>query len=120
MSKKTGYRRDYDDDPYKDYHKSPFAFFRSKKKPPGLPEKAVIFAVEVGPIKKVYPFGVLKKAKDGVLRDIVAGKRITVHFDKESEEVFAETETGEMIAGTVSYWFVWYSFHPDSIIYKLK
>ena len=117
LSTETGFARDYSTDPYENYHRSPFSFFGSAEKSPHLPEKELVFGVEANGVKKAYPFSILKDIGTPV-KDTVAGKTIAVHFNKESEEVFALDERGERVLGTVSYWFVWHSFHPDTLIYK--
>ncbi|MBI2411704.1 MAG: hypothetical protein HYV24_00635 [Deltaproteobacteria bacterium] len=77
-----------------------------------------MLGVELDGVARAYPFSVLKKAEPPV-RDTLAGKKIEVHFDPESEEAYATGPEGR-IEGTVSYWFAWRSFHPDTQIYKGK
>jgi len=117
LSKDTGYYRDYTRDPYAGYHRSPFSFFGRSIKSPYLPEKELVLGIEVGGVKKAYPFSVLKKSTIP-LKDTVAGRAVIIHFHKGSEEAYAEDARGERIPGFVSYWFVWYSFHPDTLIFK--
>ncbi|MBI5467837.1 MAG: DUF3179 domain-containing protein [Deltaproteobacteria bacterium] len=118
LSTDTGYARDYTVDPYESYFRSPFAYFGLKKKPPELPEKELVLGIEMEGAKKAYPFSVLRKIK-APFNDTVSGHNITIHFDRESEEAYA-TEKERRLNGTVSYWFVWYSFHPDTSIYREK
>lgn len=61
----------------------------------------------------------LKKA-ELPLKDTLAGRKIEVHFDPESEEAYVTGPDGRRLEGTVSYWFAWHSFHPDTQIYKGK
>jgi len=67
-------------------------------------------------VKKAYPFSTLRKIK-APFDDAISGHNITIYFDRESEEAYA-TEKNRRLLGTVSYWFVWYSFHPDTAIYR--
>ncbi len=116
LSTDTGYARDYTVDPYEGYFRSPFAFFGFRgKTSPELPEKELVLGVEIEGAKKAYPFSVLRKIK-APFDDAILGHNITIHFDRESEEAYA-TEKNRRLPGTVSYWFVWYSFHPDTAIY---
>lgn len=117
LSTETGYRRDYTSDPYRSYHRSPFAFFGLKKKLPHLPEKELVAGVEIDGVKKAYPFSVLKGSGPN-LTDTVSGKRLTVNFDIASEEVTVTGQDNETLPVMVSYWFVWYSFNPDTLIFS--
>jgi len=117
LSPKTGYARDYNHDPYAGYSKSPFAYFRSKKTPPYLPKKELVLGIEIKGRYRAYPFSVLKKAASPV-DDTFDGERLKVYFDRGSEEVYAALASGRRVPGLVAYWFVWYSFHPDTTIFK--
>ncbi|MBI5344807.1 MAG: DUF3179 domain-containing protein [Deltaproteobacteria bacterium] len=119
LSTDTGYSRDYSADPYEGYFKSPLAFlgFRGKTSTE-LPEKELVLGIEMEGVKKAYPFSVLREMK-APFDDSISGHNITIHFDRESEEAYA-TEKERRLPGTVSYWFVWYSFHHDTPIYREK
>ncbi len=119
LSTDTGYRRDYSRDPYASYFRSPLAFFGFRGKSPGLPEKELVVGIELGAETKAYPLTELKKLKPP-LEDIVAGKKIFIHFDKETEEAFAKDKEGKRLESILTYWYVWHAFHPDSAIYKAK
>lgn len=117
LSKDTGYFRDYTRDPYAGYHRSPFSFFGRSVKSPHLPEKELVLGIEVEGVKKAYPFSVLKRSASPI-KDRVAKSDVNIYFHKGSEEAWAEDALGKKIPGFVSYWFVWYSFHPDTLIFK--
>ncbi len=117
LSPKTGYARDYERDPYEGYSSSPFSFFRSRKTPPYLREKELVLGIEIDGHFKAYPLSLLKNLPSP-LYESVAGKRIRVYFDKDSQEAYAELASGERVSGIISYWFAWYAFHPDSKVFK--
>lgn len=116
LSTDTGYARDYGADPYEGYFRSPFAFFGFRKTSPELPEKELVLGVEMEGAKKAYPLSVLRNIKTP-FDDEISGHNITIHFDRESEEAYV-TEKERRLNGTVSYWFVWYSFHPDTSVFR--
>jgi len=118
LSTKTGYARDYTRDPYRGYRSSPFSFFRSPKPPPYLPSKELVLGLEYGGAIKAYPFSVLRKSRSPVT-DTLGKVEIRVYFDRDSEDAYATLGTGERLPGLVSYWFVWYSFHPKTAIFKM-
>ncbi len=115
LSPDTGYRRDYSRDPYESYYGSTRAFFGLKKKVPELPEKELVLGIELKGVRRAYPFSVLRKV-DTPLKDELSGAEVTIHFHRESEEAYATDAEGKRLPGTVSYWFVWHSFPPDTTI----
>jgi hypothetical protein len=116
LSKDTGHRRNYSKDPYEDYYKSPFSFFRSLKAPPILPEKTLVFGIEVGSIKRAYPVDELKRLK-GPVKDRIGGLELTIVINDPDGEIRAKDRDGKDIPGIITYWFVWYKFHPKSGVY---
>lgn len=118
LSENTGYARNYSESPYKDYYASPAAFFGfSGKRDERLPEKELVFAVELSGVKRAYPFGILKESNGGVI-DTLGNTRIRVYFDNDSEEAYATAGGKTKVDGIVTYWFVWSAFHPDTTIYE--
>jgi len=117
LSTDTGYARDYSKDPYEGYYRSPLPFFGFKGTSPELPEKELVLGVEIDGKARAYPFSILRKVSPP-LKDNISGKDILVYFDKDSEEAYATDGKGERIPSIVSYWFVWYSFHKDTTVYR--
>lgn len=116
LSTKTGYSRDYSRDPYEDYYKNPFSFFRTKRKPPLLPEKTLIFGIELDGAKRAYPMEKLRNL-EAPLKDKLKGHEVTIRWDRESGEIAASDAGGNDLPGLITYWFVWYKFHPHSTVY---
>ncbi len=117
LSIETGYRRDYTNDPYRDYFRSPLAFLGFRGKSPGLPEKELVLGVEIGEKKKAYPFNALKKAASPI-NDAISGKAVRIYFDSASGEAYITDKDGASLPSLVTYWFTWYGFHPETEIYK--
>lgn len=117
LSKETGYSRDYDRDPYENYHRSPLSFLGIKKNLPHLDEKELVLGVTVDGARKAYPFRVLR-GTDKPVDDTVGTTPVVVHFDRGSEEAYATDGAGRRLPGFVSYWFVWYDFYPETAVYK--
>jgi hypothetical protein len=115
LSKDTGHRRNYSKDPYEDYYKSPFSFFRASKATPILPEKTLVFGIEVGSIKRAYPVEELKRL-EGPVKEHIGDVELTVTVDS-SGEIRAKGKGGRDIPGIITYWFVWHKFHPESGVY---
>lgn len=115
LSSDTGYKRDYSKDPYEDYYKSSFSFFGSSP-PPILPEKTLVFGIEVEGIKRAYPLEELKKL-EGPIIERIGGMEVSIKIDGPGGEIRATGAGSKKIEGLVTYWFVWHKFHPDSSVY---
>lgn len=116
LSSDTGYRRDYSKDPYEDYYKSPFSFFRTSKPTPILSEKTLVFGIELGGIKRAYPLEELREF-EGSLKDHIGELEVIITADGPGGEIRAREKGGREIPGLVTYWFVWHKFHPESGVY---
>lgn len=117
LSLKTGYYRDYDQDPYAGYESSKSLFFPVKNEDTTRHPKDWVFGLVVGKSSKAYPYKELAKARSP-LNDEFAGKKIRIFFDKKNQSVRAETLQGQSIPGLSAYWFAWQAFYPNSAIFK--
>ena len=117
LSIKTGYLRDYSRDPYESYYKSPSSFFSFNKKVPQLPEKELVLGIEINGKRKAYPLDTLRGLKTP-LKDTVAGATVTLHADEETGDLYALGPEGKRVEGIITYWFVWYDFYPETLVYK--
>jgi len=55
-----------------------------------------------------------------VLEDRIGGKSVTVHYDPEVPSAELRDESGELLPGTRAFWFAWYTFHPETLVFKAK
>jgi hypothetical protein len=122
LSTDTGHSRDYSLDPYRDYFRSPFAFLGFRGKSPGLAEKELVLGVEINGQKKAYPLA-LHNSTQRPINDIVGGRAISVFIDNGltgsgPTEAYVTEKDGTALPSVVTYWFVWYGFHPETKIYN--
>lgn len=116
LSQDTGYPRDYSRSPYEGYEQSPQIMFEVTATDGRFHPKEWVIGVEINGIFKAYPFSQLPKGL-GELLDKVGGQNIRVVFDHANR-------SGRIYAGekphpsTMSYWFAWYAFHPDTLVYQ--
>lgn len=113
LSRDTGYRRDYSEDPYDDYYARRGAgIWRLFK--PGLneEEKELVAGLEVNGQARAWPMKALREK--GTLTDTVAGQTLTLSMDKETGQLTGETAEGQDLHPTVLYWFVWKGAHPET------
>ena len=120
LSEQTGFRRDYSESPYGNYERSRRLYFDvSKRAPRSYHPKALVLGVTIDGEHRAYPFTELERARRDRLVDEVAGTTITVHWDAAASSAYA-TSNGAEIPATTLYWFAWYTFHPDTSVYKAR
>lgn len=119
LSRDTGETRDYDRDPYAGYEDERGLYFPVRFKAQGYHPKERVLGLEVDGRFKAYPFAELAKT-DGEVRDRLGATPFVVRFDAEHANATAEDAQGRPIPALVGYWFAWYAFHPDTLVYKAK
>lgn len=112
----TGYRRDYDRDPYEKYHRSPDIYFTVSNIDRRLPLKEWVLGVIINGKAKAYPFAALAKVSSP-LPDKLGGEDILVYFDEKKKCAWVESEGGRSIPSVQAYWFAWHAFYPDGEIF---
>jgi hypothetical protein len=123
LSTVTGHVRDYARDPYLGYERSDRLMFPVRFKSEGFHPKERVLGVAIGQTAKAYPFVELGKraaAAEGPLTidDIIEGHRVRIRFDPAHETAEAFDATGEPLAATTLFWFAWFAFHPETLVYR--
>ena len=120
LSTTTGFNRDYSRSPYGQYDTNSTVYFpvafKSKKYHP----KERVLGVSINGKHKVYPFSELAKTRGGVYQDELAGRKIRIEFNAQTRDGQIKDEAGNILPSINTYWFAWYAFHPDSLIFKAK
>jgi hypothetical protein len=119
LSDKTGFFRDYSRNPYRGYEKSRSLYFQVNNKAPATyhPKEEVI-GVEFDGAFKAYPFAELDKQGLSKFDDTVNGTRINITWDSVNRSVKLFDKNGGRIAGVQGFWFAWFAFHPDTLVFK--
>lgn len=113
LSPETGFRRDYDRDPYADYHGSPVAMFETRGADARLAMKTRVVGLRLGDESVAYPLDTLAAA--GAIEDRVGGVPIRIVYDRAAASAFVErTDSGERQPAVAVYWFAWTAFHPKT------
>ena len=119
LSTDTGYRRNYRDSPYKGYERSKRLWFQvSHKAPPKYHPKEQVMGVEIDGMFKAYPFVELSKRNNASFTDEVGGQKLVVFWDEESNTAHIENEHATVLPSTIGFWFAWYTFHPETDVFK--
>jgi len=132
LSEDTGFDLPYDESPYGDYDTIADVYFPLEHADSRLDPKELIFGIVIDGQAKAYPEAELQKAlrdeiplidsrlrSDVVLskNDQFAGKTLRLTYDQKTFTVIDEI-TKEPIPNTISYYFTWAAFYPNTQIYQ--
>jgi len=119
LSTDTGYSRDYGRNPYRGYEQSRQLYFGVNQRAPDTyhPKEQVI-GLEIDGVYKAYPFAELEKNNQSQFKDSINGVSITIDWDRENRSVELFDSSGKRIAGIQGFWFAWFAFHPDTLVFK--
>ncbi|MBW7471891.1 DUF3179 domain-containing protein [Marinobacter sp. F4218] len=117
LSTDTGHRRNYRQSPYGNYDQSERLHFPVSKTSRKYHPKTWVLGWSHNGEAKVWPFPELAR-HEGALRDEVGGKAVTVHYDPDVPSAELRDENGALLPATRAFWFAWYTFHPDTLIFE--
>jgi len=120
LSTDTGFRRNYRQSPYGDYDHSERLYFPVSSTSREYHPKTWVLGWTHNGESKAWPFPELANQGDQVLQDEIGGKTVSVHFDPDAPSADLRDESGELLPGTRAFWFAWYTFHPDTLIFKAE
>ena len=112
LSQDTGFDRNYGRDPYGSYYEDSFLFFPVEEEDDRVHPKTVIFGIELNGIYKAYKE---EDVIEGEIIDEINGFEVVVSRSETGiVKVFVD---GEEIVKERDFWFAWYAFHPDTLLY---
>jgi hypothetical protein len=117
LSSETGYRISYSATAYKKYKASNKLMFPVSRTNTSLANKEIVLGIRIGNTAKAYPISQLKK-KGRSFKDIVGSKAITIEVNETFSDAVFIDEAGMEIPHIRSYWFAWYTFNTETLIYK--
>ena len=119
LSDDTGYRRDYDRDPYQGYENSERLMFGVNTKSRKYHPKEKVIGIELGKVTKAYPFSELKKAGSPV-KDVLGKTPVRIFYDRKNRTAVIRDENDRELPSVVGFWFAWYAFHPETRIFSAR
>lgn len=119
LSTETGFRRDYDRDPYSGYESSERIMFPLSNRDNRYHAKELVLGVEVNGKYIAFPFSELKK-KGAQVNIAFNGEELIIEFDETHDTASARLASEENIAGIILYWFAWVAFHPDTEVFTVE
>ena len=117
LSNQTGFYRDYNRTPYRDYEKRESIFFPISNKNNDYHAKEMVLGITVKGSYRAYPFSELAKS-DSPVKDKFKVLELLIVYDAESKS--AELLDPGGAVQIISFWFAWYTFHPGTSIYRFK
>ena len=82
--------------------------------------KSVINLREGNPVQKKKVSPVSTALATATCADEFNGKRFEVLYDSANETARILAEDGGELPTLMAFWFAWYAFHPDSVIYSVE
>jgi hypothetical protein len=116
LSQDTGHSRNYGKDPYGNYYENSFLFFPVENENNIIHPKTVIHGIEVDGIYKAYKEEDLIKFEE--IEDDLNGVKIKIKRDESGIVSITKIETGIEIVKERDFWFAWYAFHPNTLLYE--
>lgn len=115
LSQDTGFSRAYGRDPYGNYYETTFVMFPVENKDDRIHPKTVVFGIEVDGVYKAYTEDELKKV--GSITDTINDVTILLTRDETGVVKIINKNTNEEIVKERDFWFAWYAFHPETLVY---
>lgn len=120
LSTRTGALRNYEQNPYKGYAASTHLFFPVySQAPEKYHPKERVLGVEVNGAFKAYPFVELNKNAQAVFTDTLNNTELSIHWD-EQHQSGAIYHGKQNITVTQAFWFAWFTFHPETLVYTAE
>ena len=119
LSTDTGHFRNYSRDPYADYAQSSEVFFPVSRRNNRYHTKEWVLGITIKGKAKAYAFSELAK-QPTTFADSINGQKIEVHYNDESKTAFITDTEGSPLPSITGFWFAWYAFYPDTVVYSTK
>ncbi|MGR5177768.1 DUF3179 domain-containing protein [Vibrio parahaemolyticus] len=121
LSVDTGFRRNYNQDPYAGYAKNAALYFPVANQAPDLYHpKEMVMGVKVKQSFIAFPFSELTKQSRPQFNIDIENTQYTVHWDAENQSAWITDDERKVVPSTMLFWFAWYAFYPDTEIYRAQ
>lgn len=116
LSTKTGYFRNYNRSPYPGYENSKDLYFPVRNFDARYHPKELVIGLSLNGESKAYPFIELSRT-NGDIQDNFAGHKLRVNYDVANRTGMVLADDGRVLPTTISYWFAWLAFYPETEVY---
>jgi len=116
VSGRTGYPRNYNRNPYKEYHANHEVMFPVPQKDQRLASKDLVLGLKIKGVTKAYPLDIIQRL-DQPLEDKVAGMSVRIH-KLDNDSAYVTDLNNQLLPATIVYWFAWSTFYKDTLVYQ--
>ena len=116
LDQRTGFRRSYGTDPYGGYYEDSYLMFPVENRDDRIHPKSVIFGVELEGDFKAYQEKDLEELN--TIEDTVKETRIRIERNDIGVVTVTNLDTADEIVPHRAFWFAWYAFHPETLLYS--
>lgn len=118
LSPRTGFKRQYDQDPYAMFGPASRRLmfpvsYRDKK----LPLKEQVLGLKINGESRAYPTALLASNGSEPVVDNLGGQLVYIHYDNLAKSAWVANDAGEVLPSFSSYWFAWQAFNPETDVY---
>ncbi len=110
---------DYKKNPYARYENTKQLWFPVGQKSAALATKERVLGLSINGVDKAYPYSELAQSA-AEFEDVVGGKKVRLVWSEAAQSVYALDMKGQQLPSVTAYWFAWFSFHPQTLIYRAK
>ena len=118
LSTDTGHRRNYAQDPYAAYFRSPKLMFPVKPVSRRLPTKQRVLGIWTTNAARAYPVSAFGNKPQTITQEL-DGRSFSVQFDPASRSLRV-SGADDGVQWMYSFWFAWYAFRPQTEVYKQR
>ncbi len=115
LSRETGFRRDYERNPYPGYEELLRIWFPVAASSDRFPSKKVVAGLENRGAYLAVPKDEFRAAGEAVYS--LGGEEMVLRYDGALDTISARRRDGSPIQGFEVYWFAWYAYHPGTEIW---
>jgi len=119
LSRRTGYSRDYNHDPYAGYASRSSIYFPIRHRDSRLHPKAWVIGLQLNDKARAWALDDLRQS--GEVHELWQGHRLHIQYDKDGHHAEIIDKDGVKLADSVTlYWFAWVAFHPETELWRPK
>jgi len=115
LSTDTGYRRDYNRDPYQGYEEAGRPMFPVPEHRDELPRMSKVLGVIVDGQARAWP---LEQLSSTPIQDKLGSQLLSVSYQATQQRPEVRDQQGNKVPHVVVFWFAWQAFYPESGLWR--
>jgi len=118
LSDETGFRRNYEQNPYPGYAQSRKLYFAVENEDSRFHPKETVIGIEDDGKFKAYPFSELAKTDNRTIEDQFQGKKLIINYNENDQSAIILDDEKDELPALTTFWFAWYAFHPETEVFQ--